>query len=127
MFKCFYFMNHALYKRFHCTTSRISTRFLSKDSRGLGGKRQVDRQTYKTYCSLRDLDKNIHSNSLILQTNIQVNNFSWAYSFITSVSLCEIIHMHKHLQNLSRGHFASLSILSSSFSLVIYIVHTSRS
>lgn len=64
------------------------------------GKRQVDGETHQTWLhkfSLGDLDKNIHSNSLILQINIQVNNFSWAYSLTTLVSLCKIIHMHKHL------------------------------
>lgn len=91
-----------------------------------GGKRQVDRQIYKTQYSLRNLGKNTHSNSLIIQTKIKVNNYFGIDSPINTVSLCKIIHMHKYLQNLTRDHFTSFTVLSSSFPLVIYIVHTSK-
>lgn len=47
---------------------------------------------YKTQYSLRNLGKNTHSNSLIIQTKIKINNFFGVDSLINPVSLCKIIH-----------------------------------
>lgn len=108
-------------------TSSGSTRFMSKDSKQFGvvKDRWTDKCTKRIF--FEKLVKNTHSNSLIIQAKIKVNIFFGVESLITSVSLCKIIHMYKYLQKLTRGHFTSFTVLNSSFPLVIYTVHTSRS
>lgn len=123
MFKFLNFMSYSLCKRFHWMTSSGSTRFMSKDSKQFGVVKDKWTDKSTKHSILWETWVKILSNSLIVQTKIKVCNYFGVDCPINTVSLCKIIHVHKYLQNLTRDHF---TVLSSSFPLVIYIVHTSK-